>query len=51
METQSVGGETFKNKKELSEITYRFYQSEKYLDGAVKIRLNHLGEIVQLGEY
>lgn len=51
LETQSVGGDTFKNKKELSEITYRFYQSEKYLEGAVKVRLNHLGEIVQIGEY
>lgn len=51
LETQSVGGDTFKNKKELSEITYRFYQSEKYLEGALKVRLNHIGEIVQIGEY
>jgi len=51
LETQAVGGDTFKNKKELSEITYRFYQSEKYLEGAVKVRQDHLGSIVQIGEY
>lgn len=51
LETESAGSETFKNKKELSDITYRFYQSEKYLEGAVKVRLNHLGNIVHVGEY
>tara|TARA_R110000744_G_scaffold361850_1_gene469739 strand:+ start:1176 stop:5306 length:4131 start_codon:yes stop_codon:yes gene_type:complete len=51
LETEAVGADTFKNKKELSDVTYRFYQSEKYLDGAVKVRLNHLGNIVHIGEY
>jgi CRISPR-associated endonuclease Csn1 len=51
LETQAVGADTFKNQKELSDITYRFYQSEKYLEGIVKVRLNHLGSIAQVGEY
>lgn len=51
LETEAVGAETFKNKKELADITYRFYQSEKYLEGSVKVRLNHLGNIVHVGEY
>ncbi|SRX76175.1 type II CRISPR RNA-guided endonuclease Cas9 [Aequorivita antarctica] len=51
LETEAVGADTFKNKKELSEITYKFYQSEKYLEGIIKVRLNHLGTIVQIGEY
>ncbi len=51
LETEAVGAEEFKDKKMLSEVTYRFYQSEKYLDGAVKVRLNHLGDIEQVGEY
>ncbi len=51
LETQAVGGETFKNKKQLARISYHFIQSEKWLQGIVKVRLNHLGEIVQIGEY
>lgn len=51
LETEAVGAEVFKNKKILSNVTYRFYQSEKYLEGAVKVRLNHLGDIVHVGEY
>tara|TARA_R110002012_G_scaffold286628_1_gene478264 strand:+ start:9295 stop:13422 length:4128 start_codon:yes stop_codon:yes gene_type:complete len=51
LETSVANGETFKNQKVLSTKTFRFYQSEKYLEGAVKVRLNHLGEIVQVGEY
>jgi CRISPR-associated endonuclease Csn1 len=51
LETEAVGAETFKHKKMLSDVTYRFYQSEKYLEGAVKVRLNHLGNIVHVGEY
>lgn len=51
LETSVANGDTFKNQKELSGKTFRFYQSEKYLEGAVKVRLNHLGNIVQVGEY
>ncbi|MGI0107179.1 type II CRISPR RNA-guided endonuclease Cas9 [Salinimicrobium sp. WS361] len=51
LETEAVGAETFKNKKELAGITYQFHQSEKHLQGIVKVRINHLGDIVQVGEY
>ncbi|GAA3509319.1 type II CRISPR RNA-guided endonuclease Cas9 [Aquimarina addita] len=51
LETNAVGADDFKNKKQLSEITYKFYQSEKYLENCIKVRLNHLGEIMCVGEY
>jgi len=51
LETMAVSADDFKNKKMLSNLTYKRYRSEKSLEGIVKVRLNHLGEIVQLGEY
>lgn len=51
LETQAVGADTFKNQKNLSDVIYHFYQSEKYLEGIVKVRLDHLGKIVHVGEY
>lgn len=50
LETTAANGDTFKNQKRLAGKTYHFYQSEKYLAGAKKVRLNHLGDIVQVGE-
>jgi len=50
-ETAAANADTFKNKKELSGITYRSIRSERYLDNIVKVRLNHLGDIVHVGEY
>lgn len=37
--------------KELKGITYKVIQSANNLNDIVKVRLNHLGKIVQLGEY
>ena len=37
--------------KELKGISYKAIKSLGYLDGIVKVRLNHLGHIVQIGEY
>ena len=51
LETGAVTGEILKNKKELSGVTYYSIRSEKNLSGIVKVRLNHLGNIVQIGEY
>lgn len=51
LETTVANGNTFKNQKILSGKTYRFYQTEKYLQGAIKVRISHLGRIVQIGEY
>lgn len=51
LETLVANGDTFKNKKELSKITYNFLQSPSKLIGIVKVRLNHIGKIVHVGEY
>ncbi|MEN8815597.1 MAG: type II CRISPR RNA-guided endonuclease Cas9 [Nonlabens sp.] len=51
LETTAASGDDFKNRKNLASIAYRFHQNEKYLKGAIKVRLNHLGQIVQIGEY
>jgi CRISPR-associated endonuclease Csn1 len=39
------------NQKEMKGDTYKVIQSTIYLKDTVKIRLNHLGDIVQVGEY
>src|SRR5699024_2299677 len=51
LETEAVTGDILKNKKEISGIVYHFIQSEKHLENIIKVRLNHLGDIVQVGEY
>ncbi len=50
-ETKAVDGELLKKKKELAKITYNFIQTPSNLEGIVKVRINHLGEIVKVGEY
>ncbi len=50
-ETQAISGETLKNKKELSKITYNFIQTPSNLENILKVRINHLGKIVQVEEY
>lgn len=50
-ETQNADGTLFKTKKQLSGITYYFLQRPKWLDGIVKVRVNHIGQIVSIGEY
>ena len=39
------------DKSELSEITYRRRRNPKSIEKIVKIRLNHIGQIVSVGEY
>jgi CRISPR-associated endonuclease Csn1 len=51
LETQATSGETLKNKKELSKITYNFIQTPSNLENIIKVRINHLGSIVHIGEY
>lgn len=51
LETLVANGETFKNQKMLRGKTYHFIQSQENLKGIIKVRLNHLGDIVQVGEY
>jgi CRISPR-associated endonuclease Csn1 len=51
LETKAVDSEMLKSKKELSKITYHFIQTPTNLNGIIKVRINHLGQIVQQGEY
>ena len=37
--------------KELRDITWKRITSLKYLEGAIKVRVNHIGSIVSVGEY
>ncbi|MBN2175295.1 MAG: type II CRISPR RNA-guided endonuclease Cas9 [Bacteroidales bacterium] len=49
LETKAVNNDTLKNKK-LSKVTYNFIQTPENLEGIVKVRLNHLGQIVKVNE-
>jgi CRISPR-associated endonuclease Csn1 len=51
LETEAISGDTLKNKKELSKITYNFIQTPSNLEKIIKVRINHLGKIVHVGEY
>lgn len=42
---------TINDIKELKDKTYKSIKSLSYFEGIIKIRINHLGQIVQLGEY
>lgn len=37
--------------KELKGITFKVIQSLSYLDSIVKVRINHIGQVVSIGEY
>ncbi|PLW89791.1 type II CRISPR RNA-guided endonuclease Cas9 [Mucilaginibacter sp.] len=39
------------DKKELKNLTYKSVKSLPYLENIVKVRINHLGKIVKVGEY
>jgi CRISPR-associated endonuclease Csn1 len=39
------------DKKELQNITYRQIKSLSPLKDIVKVRMNHIGQIVKVGEY
>lgn len=51
LETKAVTGGDLQNKKMLSGITYHFIQSEQHLEGIIKVRINPIGKIVEVGEY
>jgi CRISPR-associated endonuclease Csn1 len=42
---------TLNDSKELKDITYKSIKSLPYFEEIIKVRINHLGQIVQLGEY
>jgi CRISPR-associated endonuclease Csn1 len=51
LETKAVDGVSFKSKKNLSGITYHFIQTPSKLERIAKVRINHIGQIVSVGEY
>lgn len=51
LETEPANGDTFKNKKNLDGITYQFIRTPSNIKSIIKVRINHLGEIVHVGEY
>jgi CRISPR-associated endonuclease Csn1 len=51
LETRNADGNLFKNYKNLSGITYNFFRTTNKLKNISKVRINHLGQIVQQGEY
>ncbi len=51
LETISISSETLKTKKELASYTYNSIRSTDPLRNIIKIRTNHLGNIVSIGEY
>ena len=42
---------TLNDAKELKDVTYKSIKSLPYLKDIIKVRVNHLGHIVQVGEY
>jgi len=42
---------TVKDIKELTGITYKQYKTLSFADIIVKVRVNHIGQIIQVGEY
>ena len=49
LETSAVNNDTLKNKL-LASITYQFVQTPLKLNDIIKVRINHLGQIVKVGE-
>lgn len=42
---------TVSDVKELRDLTYKQYKSLQFLRNIIKVRINHIGEIVSVGEY
>jgi len=51
LQTTAVDGELLKSKKSLSGVTYHFIQTPSKLEKIVKVRVNHIGFIIEVGEY
>lgn len=51
LETQATSGDDLKKLKMLIGKKYYFIQTPDKLRGITKVRTNHLGQIVQVGEY
>ena len=42
---------TVSDTKELKDLTYKQYKSLVFSESIVKVRINHIGQIVSVGEY
>ena len=51
LETKAIDSEILKSKKELSDITYKNIRTPVNITGVIKVRINHIGQIVKVGEY
>lgn len=51
LETQATNSDDLKNKKSLSGLKYNSIRSTAHLNQLIKLRINHIGKIVQIGEY
>ena len=51
LETKGTTGDDLKNIKQLSSHKYNYIQSTEHLRNIIKVRINHLGRIVKVGEY
>ena len=38
-------------KKELKDVTFRNIKSLPYFENSIKVRINHIGQIIKVGEY
>ncbi len=50
LETQATTGDDLKKRKQLIGHKYYFIQTPSNLEGIIKIRINHIGKIVKVGE-
>ena len=39
------------DKKELKDVTYKSIKSLPYFENIIKVRINHIGQIIKVGEY
>ena len=51
LETKATDGDMLKDKKELSKVTYHSVRNTEPLRHLIKVRVNHIGQIVEVGEY
>ena len=51
LNTTAIGGEDFKNRKNMIGVLYYFFWNPNSLNEIKKVRINHLGKIVAVGEY
>jgi len=51
LETKAIGGEDLKNRKVLANNLFYSIRSSENLRGIIKVRLDHIGNIIHVGDY